>query len=250
MSAIELSPGAPPDRAPHAGEAHLRVIDLRQSAPAEASLRCFLSPDEIERAARFHRQTDRTRFVVTRGWLRVVLARALAATPEQLHFSFGARGKPRLGGAFQDAGLNFNVSHSGDHAMIGVTVGQEIGVDIEALRLMTDFENIASGYFSVDETRAILAVADGDRLRAFFRCWTRKEAFLKATGEGMGMALDGFSVRIGERDDSTINASDSTDGAARAWTVRGVSTASGYEAAVALEDAVTRISAWLDPVAI
>lgn len=250
MSVVALSPGVPPDVAPLPGEAQLRLIDLRQATAAEASLRCFLSPDEIDRAGRFHRAADRSRFVTTRGWLRVILARAVASAPERLRFSFGARGKPRLAGAFEEAGLNFNVSHSGDYALIGLAVGQAIGVDIEQVRPMPDFESIAAGYFSASETRAIGALPDEDRLRGFFRCWTRKEAFMKATGEGMGIALDAFSVGPGEHEESTIKTPDSPDGGRKAWTVRGVSPVPGCEAAVCVEDAATRTSAWLDDVSI
>jgi 4'-phosphopantetheinyl transferase len=250
MSAVELSPGVPPDRAPLAGEAQLRVIDLGRAAAIEASLRCFLSADEIERATRFHRSADRSRFVATRGWLRVTLARALATTPERVSFSYGARGKPRLAGAFAEAALSFNVSHSGDYALIGLAAGQAIGVDIEQLRPMPDFESIAAGYFSANETRAIQALAAPDRLRGFFRCWARKEAFMKATGEGMSIALDGFSVVLGEDEESTIRTPDSPDGRATTWTVKGVLPVPGCEAAVSVEVPATRVSAWLDSVSI
>jgi 4'-phosphopantetheinyl transferase len=250
MGAVGISPGAPPDEAPRHDALHLRLVDLRQAAPAEAAVRCFLSRDESERAARFHFDADRSRFVLTRGWLRVVLARALGAAPERLEFSYGARGKPALGGGFQDAPLSFNVSHSGDYALIGLAAGQAIGVDIERLRPMPDFESIATGYFSAAETRAILGHAEGDRLRAFFRCWTRKEAFMKVSGEGMGIALDGFSVALGTDDDSTISPADIPGRRSGAFTVRGLSLAGECEAAVSAEGTAAQALAWLDSVSI
>jgi 4'-phosphopantetheinyl transferase len=245
-----LLPGAPPSDAPQGAELHLRLIDLRQARGAEGALRCFLSPDEIARASRFHFDVDRSRFVLTRGWLRVMLARCLAVTPEQLLFSYGRHGKPELAQQHKDSALSFNVSHSRDYALIGLTMGRAIGVDIEQVRPMPDFEGIATEYFSTAERRALFAFPEGDRLRAFFRCWTRKEAFMKATGEGMGTALDGFSVGLGEGEESRISMLDSSTGASGEWTVNGLALTPDCEAAIAVAGSGVRVSAWRDPVSL
>jgi 4'-phosphopantetheinyl transferase len=243
MDAVELSPGAPPDRPPPEGDVHVRLIDLRQAAPARMHLRCFLSSDEIARADRFHLETTRTRYVLTRGWLRVILARCLDAMPEQIAFSYGANGKPALGGSYAERGVEFNVSHSGDYALIALSTRGAIGADIEQLRPMPELENMASQYFSAPETRAIMAFPEADRLRAFFCCWTRKEAFMKATGEGTGIALDSFSVSL-ENDRAT---SISLRGE---WTVQTLSLVPECEAAVAVAGPAHKIAAWRDAVSV
>ncbi len=248
MAAIELSSGAPPDGAPRRDEVHLRLLDLRQPSGAEALMRCLLSPDEIERAGRFQLEADRSRFVLTRGWLRVTLARCLAVTPERLAFAYGAHGKPVLAGRYRDNGLSFNVSHSRNHALLGLTIGRAIGVDIEQLRPMADFESMATGYFSAREAQEIMRVPDRDRLRAFFRCWTRKEAFMKATGKGMGIALNGFSVSVDDDAESKISTTDLSGGSRGDWTVTGLSLVPDCEAAAAVEGAAARISAWRDSI--
>ena len=250
MGAVELSSGAPPARAPARGELHLLLVDLREAARAETGLRCYLSPDEIERAGRFQTERARSRFVLTRGSLRVTLARCLDTTPERLTFSYGAQGKPALADEWGRSELSFNVSHSHDHALIGLTNGRAIGVDIEQVRPMSDFAEIASGYFSAVEMRAIAALPEADRLRGFFRVWTRKEAFMKATGDGMATALDGFSVSLDDNAERSISIRGSRLAHGDAWSVTGLSLLAECEAAVAVEGAAARISAWRDTVRI
>jgi 4'-phosphopantetheinyl transferase len=250
MGAIGLSPGAPLRGAPGPNELYLTLIDLRQAAAAEVALRCFLSRDEVERAGRFQFDAGRSQFVLTRGWLRVVLSRALGAAPEQLLFSYGARGKPALAGEYRDAALSFNVSHSGHFALIGLATGRPVGVDIEQLRATPDFESIATEYFSSTERRAIFGFPEIDRLRAFFRCWTRKEAFMKATGAGMEIALDGFSVSLEDDGESRISASDVPGHDVVEWAVSGLSLVPDCEAAVCAAGAGARVSAWIERVSI
>jgi 4'-phosphopantetheinyl transferase len=239
--AVELESGAPPDGGPSGDELHLRLIDLRPAAGAEMQLRRLLSPDEIARAAGFQLEQTRLRFVVVRGLLRQILARALTAAPAQLEFAYGAHGKPALGGRHTGAGLEFSVSHSGDYALIGLAMRRAIGVDIEQLRPMPDFAGMAAGYFSDAEMRALDTFAETERLRAFFRCWTRKEAFMKATGEGMGIALDSFSVELGAGDETRLSAGGD-------WTVRGLALDRACEAAVAVAGRPGAIRAWHHPV--
>jgi 4'-phosphopantetheinyl transferase len=248
MRAVALSPGLPPMSAPARGEVHVLLVYLREAAGAERGLRCFLSRDEIERAARFQSEGARSRFVLTRAWLRVILARCLDATPERITFSFGGNGKPALAEEWRHRELSFNVSHSEDYALIGLTSGRAIGVDIEQVRPMPDFAEITSGFFSESEMRAIEALPEPDRLRGFFRCWTRKEAFMKATGDGMAIALDGFSVSLDDDAERSIVMADSRLPHGDAWTVTGLSLLPECEAAVAVEGAAARVSAWRDPV--
>jgi 4'-phosphopantetheinyl transferase len=249
MGAIELSPGAPPRTVPERDEVHLRIIDLRQPAEVESALACFLSRDEGARADRFQTSIARSRFVMTRGWLRVVLASALDLEPGQIEFSYGTNGKPALAGTHHGSPLSFNVSHSGGYALIGTATAKAIGVDIEQIRPMPRFLDMATDYFSAAEARDVMARPEADRLRAFFRCWTRKEAFMKATGDGLGIALNGFSVSL---DDGArgVSMADPADRSGAGWTVCGVSVGPGCEAAIAIDGAAARVCAWHDPVLI
>ncbi len=215
------------------------------------ALRCFLSPEEIGRADRYRFARDRERFVLTRGWLRVVLARCIGVTPEQIAFSYpGTNGKPALAPPHRASALTFNVSHSGDYSLIGLSGGRSIGVDIERVRPMPEYESIAEGYFSPAEARGIATLAEADRLRAFFRCWTRKEAFMKATGEGMGIALDAFTVSLDEAAETAIPMADFPGGTGDDWIVTGLSLTRECEAAIAVDAAGLGIAAWLDPVSL
>lgn len=248
MRAVALSPGLPPPSAPARGELHLRLVDLREAAGVERGLRCFLSRDEIERAARFQSEGARSRFVLTRAWLRVILSRCLDTTPERISFSLGANGKPALAEEWRHRALSFNVSHSEGYALIGLATGRAIGVDIEQVRPMPDFAEIASGYFSEAEMHAITALPEADRLRGFFRCWTRKEAFMKATGDGMAIALDAFSVTLDDDAERSISISDPRVPHGDAWSVTGLALVPECEAAVAVEGSAGRVLAWRDQV--
>ncbi len=232
----DLTSGAPPE-----GDLHLRLIDLKQAAGAEKELLSFLSDDEVQRAGQFQLDATRFRFVVVRGLLRRILASCVNAAPAQIAFAYGENGKPALAGAHAESGFTFNVSHSGDYALIGVAVRRAIGVDIEQLRPKPDFASIATGYFSAAEIRELTAFPEADRVRAFYRCWTRKEAFMKATGAGMGIALDSFSVKLGADDETRLSAGGE-------WTVRGVALDRGCEAAVAVDGPPPNIVAWRQPI--
>lgn len=179
--------------------------------------------------------------MVTRGLLRQILANCVNATPEQIAFSYGTNGKPALAGRHAACGLEFSVSHSGDYALVGVAMRRAIGVDIEQLRPMANFASMAAGYFSAAEIEALDALPETERLRAFFSCWTRKEAFMKATGLGMGIALDSFSVGLGAGDETSLSAGGD-------WTVTGLELDRGCEAAVAVAGTPGKILAWRHPV--
>jgi 4'-phosphopantetheinyl transferase len=154
----------------------------------------LLSVDELQRAAAYRFERDRRRFVVRRAALRAVLAERLQVGPERIPFTEGAHGKPELGARFRDAGLHFSVSHSQDIALIAVSHERHVGVDIEAITDLADAAAIARRYFSQAETAALDALAPDERRRQFFTLWTRKEAFVKATGEGLSRPLDSFDV--------------------------------------------------------
>ena len=172
-------------------EVHVWAADLDHLP--EASLRGALSADERDRAGRFHFERDRRRFVVARGLLRLLLGRYLDVDPAALAFGYGPRGKPFLDG-FEEP--RFNLSHSGGLALLAFASGRDVGVDIEQERPLPGSEDIALHYFSAWEAAELRRLRADEREAAFFRCWTRKEAFIKATGDGLSQPLDAFDVTL------------------------------------------------------
>jgi 4'-phosphopantetheinyl transferase len=153
-----------------------------------------LSPDEMDRASRFHFERDRTRFVRCRSALRCLLAGYLGATAAEIRFEYLASGKPQIAPEDNPRGLHFNVSHSADMALIAVGSALRLGVDIEKIRDDVDAAALAERFFSPRERAGLRALPAHLLVPGFFACWTRKEAFLKATGTGLSFPLAEFSV--------------------------------------------------------
>ena len=155
-----------------------------------------LSPDETERAARFRFDRDRNRYVVGRGILRVLLASLLKTSPESLRFEYSPHGKPRLMQPENQPRLDFNLAHSGDCAVFAIAWNRTLGVDIEAIKSDTPCDELAQTCFSEAECAAYFALLEPERRAAFFRLWTRKEAYVKARGEGLSLPLTDFDVSL------------------------------------------------------
>lgn len=159
-----------------------------------ATLVNCLSQAERGRARACSRERDRRRFIVARARCRELLAERLRDRPEALELTRGAHGKPALGGRHAATGLRFNVSHCEDLALYALAWGREVGVDVEAIRAFPEADDIAARCFSRQERAAYFALDDAQRPRAFYECWTRKEAFAKALGVGLSMPLDALDV--------------------------------------------------------
>ncbi len=198
-----------------------------------AQLNRMLTPDERERAARFRFARDRLRFVAARGVLRELLARCLGCEASALRFSYGPRGKPALAGS-PGNGLRFNVSHSAGTALFALALGREVGVDLEALQQNTAHADIAGRFFSQHERDALDALPGAARPLAFLRCWTRKEAFIKATGDGLSFPLDRFDVALDERHSALLAVHDEPQATER-WLLRDLPAGYGFVAALAAE---------------
>ena len=188
----------------------------------------LLSADERERADRFHFARDRDRFVAARAGLRRVLAGYAGGAPGELAFGYASHGKPYLVGP--GAALAFNLSHAHEVALVAVTRGREVGVDVEHVRADVELERLARTTFSPAEQRALLALPPEERALAFFRGWTRKESYIKARGEGLSMPLDRFSVSLDAGPDVGFEPDD-PDERAR-WTIRALAIDAGYVAAL------------------
>ena len=144
-----------------------------------------LSSQERERAARYAAQRERARFVVARGLLRAILGSALGVEPRNLEFLYSAKGKPSLGGALARSGLQFNLAHSGGLAVFAVARDRSVGVDVEQLRPVPDLSDLTKRCLSPGECAELQSFGAAAKLRGFLQIWTRKEAWLKATGEGI-----------------------------------------------------------------
>jgi 4'-phosphopantetheinyl transferase len=168
-------------------------VDLHPPANCVAEYRRLLSPEECVRADRFVTADLTRRFVVCRAVLRLCLAERLGKSPAEIAFVTGPHGKPAL--ADEDS-CQFNVSHSADLALIAVSDGRTLGVDVETVTERVSRDELAGRFFSPDERAAYFALPEALRLQAFFRIWTCKEAFLKATGLGLSFPLGRFSVSV------------------------------------------------------
>jgi 4'-phosphopantetheinyl transferase len=187
---------SPPELAPD--DVHAWVVRLDVSRQRYGELLTTLAADERKRASDFHFDDPRQRYVVARGTLRQLLGAYLRLEPRDIELTFDANQKPHLANKHAAADLHFNVSHSGDLAAIGFARGCEVGIDVEQLRDVGHLEQIARRFFHPAETNAVLAAPESTRTLAFLRCWTGKEAILKALGTGIVGNLADFQVPIGD----------------------------------------------------
>jgi len=177
--------------------AHIWVVDLADFWSEVNFFRQFLSPDEVARGDRFKFSHDQINFICTRGIARWILAKYLGFAPTDLQFSYTEKGKPFLADSLNHLNLNFNISHSKNLAVYGITQANLIGVDIEYLRTNLDVLALAKRFFSAQEYLAISNLSGNTQLNLFFRLWTCKEAYLKAVGLGIAGGLDRVVVSLG-----------------------------------------------------
>jgi 4'-phosphopantetheinyl transferase len=215
----------------------VREVHLWQAAldgrPADI-FESFLSPDELIRANRFHFIKDRNHFVVARGLLRNLLAAYLGVNCSELRFSYGAQGKPFL---LLDSQLqiNFNVSHSHGRAAFAFSRGRELGVDLEYVKDNFADELIANRFFSRAEVLALRTVPADLRKQAFFNCWTRKEAYIKARGEGLSMPLDQFDVSLRPAEPVALLNNYREEREVSRWSMQSIPAPEGYVGALVVE---------------
>ena len=183
---------------------HLHTVKLDVSPAKVTACRHVLSEAETHRAERFTRPKPRLYWLVARAALREILSIYTATTPNEIEFGEGKFGKPTLAGDCADNHLHFNLSHSRNRAMIAVTRVAPVGIDIEYERVISDWERVARRFFSADENRQLSEVVEADRQHAFYSCWTRKEAVIKATGQGLSARLDSFDVSLKPGQPATI----------------------------------------------
>lgn len=225
-------------------EAHLWCVDLEVPAGLDASQddpETVLSPDEQDRAARFVFARDRRRFVAARTALRSILAAWVGIPAGELAFVYGAHQKPALAPWCRARDLSFNLSHSHGVALVALTHGHEIGVDIERVRPYPDAGALVAHEFSSAEQVAFGALPAGARTEGFFRAWVRKEAFLKATGEGLYRALADIEVTFGPDQAARVLSVGGDASAARDWSIAEVLPRPGFVAAVVVASAALEL---------
>ena len=218
------------------GTVHVWRIALNQEDDRLERFRRTLEAGELERAGRFHFDKDRRHFIVARGFLRSVVARYLGSQPEALRFEYGAYGKPALG---TEHTLRFNLSHSNEVALLAVSLDAEIGVDVEHIRADFASEDIARRYFSRAEVEVFNALPPEERVAAFFRCWTRKEAYIKAIGKGFSQSLSAFDVTLAPGIAPALLRAEDDD--ASRWWMSDIEVGEGYAGALIVERPVAQV---------
>lgn len=224
-------------------EVHLWVASLAVAASDLPPSEALLSEDERVRARRLRRDLDRTRFIAARATVRRVLGSYLGLPPTELRFAYGPMGQPRLLDPGADVELRFNLAHSRDLLLLGVARGRAVGVDLEPVRSLSHRPAIERRVFSAGERRTLSRLPGEQRTKAFFNGWTRKEAFAKATGDGMWATMGRVEVALAPGDEARLLTLDGSREAAECWTLIHVEPAAGFVGAAAIEgrDVVLRL---------
>ena len=212
------------------------LVDLAVTPVRLDACWTVLDRAERDRADRFLRPEDRARYVASHAALRLVLAGPLDWDPAEIRFAVGPGGKPELAGSARGA-LTFNLSHSGDRALVGIASSAAIGVDIERVRPLPDALRIARAHFAADERAALEALPAGAVERAFYELWTRKEAVVKALGTGLSLPLDRFSVTLPPAPPRLVRAP-----AGGGWSLAALDAGPAYAASVAVRASGTTVA--------
>lgn len=225
-------------------DVHVWRAALDRPPPAVQALYDLLSLDERERAAKFCFQSDREHFVVARGVLRSIICRYLLIAPDKVDFRYGLNGKPGLPESSGRPPLRFNVSHSHKLALFAFTRNREVGLDLEYMREDLADDGIADRFFSPREVSMLHELPASQRTRGFFNCWTRKEAYVKATGGGLSVPLDQFAVSLAPGEPAALLSTDHGSQELARWSLEELSPGAGYVAAIAIEGSDYNLRYW------
>ncbi|MEH2279808.1 MAG: 4'-phosphopantetheinyl transferase HetI [Nostoc sp.] len=217
-------------------EIHVWRIELQQPETQLQYLITTLSSDEIARAERFYFPKHRQHFIAGRGILRTILGRYLGIEPSQVQFNYQQRGKPVLADKFADSGLAFNLSHSQELGLCAVNCTHQIGVDLEYIRPMSDIEALAKRFFLPREYEMLRSLSPNQQQEVFFRYWTCKEAYLKATGDGLSQ-LEQIEVSLTPTEPAKLQITED-------WSLFELIPANNYVAAIAVENFGWDLKCW------
>jgi 4'-phosphopantetheinyl transferase len=253
---VKVLPGTsatPPWSSPPAtltlGSSEVHVWRAALAEPAQSIDRFLstLAADERLRASQFYFQIDRERFIAARGILRSILGLYLDLAPESLSFSYSSHGKLALSFESGAQAIRFNLSHSHGVALYAITRGREVGIDLEFLRRDLETEQIAERFFSRHENATLGTLPAVVRKHAFFLCWTRKEAYIKARGEGLSLPLDQFDVSLVPGEPASLLSTRLDSDEAHRWSLRELAPGADYAAAIAVEGCDWSLSCWQWP---
>lgn len=225
-------------------EVHVWRVSLNVSAPVIESLQLSLTSDEVVRARRFYFEQDRNRFIVARGVLRTILGRYLNTDPGQLRFCYNPYGKPSLELPMNDPALSFNLSHAHNLALYAFTYTRQVGVDIEYMRADIDHEQLAKYSFSPNENAVLRSLPEVIKPKAFFNCWTRKEAYIKARGKGLSIPLDQFDVSLQPGELAALLQSREDPQETVRWSLQELTPGPCYVGALAVEGSGWHLCLW------
>jgi 4'-phosphopantetheinyl transferase len=229
----------PPEMLLPPDEVHVWRASLAAEPYTIQNLQRVLSADEVARAERFHFARDRQHFIVARGLLRTLLGRYLSREPEDLSFVYSAYGKPalaRLTASDEMRMLHFNLSHSRELVLFVFATRRLVGIDVEYMRTTIEYEQLAKHYFSTNEYTMLQKVPSEMRCAAFYHCWTRKEAYIKARGKGLSLPLDLFDVSLRPGEPATLLNSREDPQEPLRWFLRTLAPGESYAAALAVEN--------------
>jgi 4'-phosphopantetheinyl transferase len=233
----------------HQDEVHVWSCRLDPSNDLLARFGSVLSLDESERAARFRFDLHRNRFIAGRGWIRLLLGSYLKIAPEQIDFCYGEHGKPAISNPCDHKGIHFNLAHSDVIALAAVTRIGPLGLDVERLRVLKDVAELVERFFSARENSVFQELSAEARNVAFFNLWTRKEAWLKATGQGISQNLNRVEVSFVPGESPRLLAlPEEFRSDIRTWSLHELTPAPGFAGALALCAEKPRISCsqWRD----
>jgi len=235
---------APLDPCITAGEVHVWRAELDVSSTALAGLEATLTEAELDQARRYRLDHLGRRFIASRAVLKDVLARYLAVGPAAVEFTYGRWGKPALGAQSGAPDIRFNLTHSEGMALVAVALGRETGVDLERLKPEMATEAIADRFFSPEEAAEIRTFSGEAHTKVFFACWTRKEAYLKAKGEGLSFKLDRFRVSVLPGAPAALLSSCDNSAEPERWAMTELEPGPGFVASMVVEAPLGKLKLW------
>jgi len=228
-------------------DVHIWCTSLLQSGRCFRLLQRIISDDERQRVEGMRFERDRRRLIIGRGLLRMITSYYLGEEPSKLQFQYGHHGKPYLRDSSGNKSLHFNLAHSNEMALYAFTRSIEMGIDIEYIRDLPDAEQIARSTFSPLENMMLHDLPAHQKQEAFFNCWVRKEAFIKAIGDGLYHSLDRFDVTLSPGEPAQLLRIDGDTEKASRWFIKSLAPARGYAAAIAVENHHLHYSYWQVP---
>lgn len=217
------------------GDVHVWCASLKQSMSTLKQFANILSPKERKRADQFYFEKDKNHYITGHGVIKVLLSRYLNKRAKDIGFCYGPYGKPECVDQCNNKKIYFNYSHSEEVALYAFSIDNDLGIDVEYIRDIADMNQIVNNICSQEEIIVFETLAESDRRTAFFNCWTRKEAFIKAVGKGLSMPLDQFKVSFLPNKPAKLLSVNAEEKTKQEWHIQDLKPAYGYAAAIAVK---------------